>query len=231
MAPAAKTGEKAKRTGKPAASAPKAKKTTTTKAPAGKKPAPVKKSVPARKAAPPEKTVKARVVKPKGKKAPAKKSGPKTPEIAALAPVEKAPPVQDAQYHLAQRLARLMLDKKADDVTVLSVGDLTSFADYFVICSVPSDRQVQVMGRAVLETMKQEGHPPISREGEDQAHWMLMDFGGVIAHVFYEAARTYYDLDGLWSDAPRIKVAEDTTAKRQAASRRAASLQDTDDDE
>lgn len=136
-------------------------------------------------------------------------------------------PAPDATLALAQRVADLMLEKKADDVTVLSVGALTSFADYFVLGTCQSDRQVQALGRHLGETMKHEGNPALSTEGEAQSHWVLIDFGGVVAHIFYQPARAYYDLDGLWADAPRVDI-EDSEAHRKAAVRRQAALGDED---
>lgn len=127
----------------------------------------------------------------------------------------------DANLGLARRVAELMLEKKAENVVLLQVGGLTSFADYFVLGSAQSDRQVQAMGRLLHETLKKEGHPALSREGEEQSHWVLLDFGGVVAHIFYDPARAYYDLDGLWADAPRVEL-EDSGAQRKAAARRKA---------
>jgi ribosome-associated protein len=137
----------------------------------------------------------------------------------------------DPNLALARRVAELMLEKKADNVVLLQVGGLTSFADFFVLGSAQSDRQVQAMGRLLNETLKKEGHPALSREGEEQSHWVLMDFGGVVAHIFYDPARAYYDLDGLWADAPRVEL-EDTAAQRKAAARhKAASESEGDDDD
>ncbi|MBI5494803.1 MAG: ribosome silencing factor [Deltaproteobacteria bacterium] len=131
----------------------------------------------------------------------------------------------DPALELANRVAELMLEKKAADVAILAVGSLTSFADYFVLGSCQADRQVQALGRHLAETLKKEGHPALSTEGEQQSHWVLMDFGGVVAHVFYEPAREYYDLDGLWADAPRVSV-EDTEAEKKAAARKKAASDD-----
>ncbi|MEW5853033.1 MAG: ribosome silencing factor [Myxococcota bacterium] len=127
----------------------------------------------------------------------------------------------DPSLVLAHRVAELMLERKADNVTILHVGGLTSFADYFVLGTAQSDRQVQAMSRHLSELLKKEGHPVLSMEGVELSHWVLMDFGGVVAHIFYEPAREYYDLDGLWADAPRVAV-EDTKAERAASKRKTA---------
>jgi ribosome-associated protein len=100
------------------------------------------------------------------------------------------------------------LEKKACDLTVLEVRELTSIADYFIICSGRSDRQVQSIGQGIQEDAHQAGITPISVEGMGRGHWVLMDFSDVIAHIFYEPVRGFYDLDGLWGDAPRAKLPE-----------------------
>jgi ribosome-associated protein len=125
----------------------------------------------------------------------------------------------DASLDLAHRISRLMLERKADQVTILQMASLTSFADYFVLGTAQSDRQVHALSRFLAETLKKEGHPALSTEGEDHSHWVLLDFGGVVAHVFYEPARNYYDLDGLWADAPRV-IVQDAEAELKAAARK-----------
>jgi ribosome-associated protein len=114
-----------------------------------------------------------------------------------------------------------MLEKKAEDVALLSVGGLTSVADYFVLATAQSDRQVRAIAQFLAETLKHEGHQALSVEGADLSHWMLLDYGNVVAHVFYAPAREYYDLDGLWADAPRVEV-QDLAASTKAAGRRKA---------
>lgn len=143
------------------------------------------------------------------------------------AEAETAAPEATGTRALANRVAELMLERKADNVTILEVGGLTSFADYFVLSTAGSDRQVQAIARHLAETLKHEGNRALSVEGEQQSHWVLLDFGGVVAHLFYEPAREYYDLDGLWADAPRIAVTDHAaeakaTTRRRAATKRSA---------
>jgi ribosome-associated protein len=105
-------------------------------------------------------------------------------------------------------LTRFALDKKACDLVVLDVGDLTSMADYFILCSGRSDRQVQSIAQGLQENAAEEGFRPFAVEGTQRGHWILMDFSDVIVHIFYEPVRQFYDLDGLWGHAPRAKLPE-----------------------
>ena len=105
-------------------------------------------------------------------------------------------------------LARFALEKKACDLVVMEVRELTSIADYFIICSGRSDRQVQSIAQGIDENLSEAGLAPLSVEGANRGHWVLMDFSDVIVHIFYEPVREFYDLDGLWDRAPRIDLPE-----------------------
>jgi ribosome-associated protein len=100
------------------------------------------------------------------------------------------------------------LEKKASNLSVLCVRDLTSIADYFVICSGRSDRQVQSIAQGIEESFLAHGIKPFAIEGTGRGHWVLMDFSDVIVHIFYEPVREFYDLEGLWGDAPRAELPE-----------------------
>ena len=102
---------------------------------------------------------------------------------------------------------KAVLGKKAESVVVLDVRGLTSIADAFIICSGRSNRQVSAVADHVERALKQEGIRPLSVEGRKEGHWVLMDYGQVIIHVFYTETRTFYDLEGLWVDAKRITTA------------------------
>ena len=102
--------------------------------------------------------------------------------------------------------ARAAIDKKAENVKVLDLSELSGFTDYFMICSGTSDRQVQAIGESVSNVMEVQGYSLLSAEGFQDGRWVLMDFGDVIVHVFLDALRDYYDLDNLWKDAPRAKI-------------------------
>lgn len=99
---------------------------------------------------------------------------------------------------------KAVLGKKAESVVVLDVRGLTSIADAFIICSGRSNRQVSAVADHVERFLKKEGIRPLSVEGRKEGHWVLMDYGQIIIHVFYTETRAFYDLEGLWVDAKRI---------------------------
>jgi ribosome-associated protein len=105
-------------------------------------------------------------------------------------------------------LTRAALEKKACDLVALEVREFTSIADYFIICSGRSDRQVQSIAQGIEESLSQAGISLLSVEGASRGHWVLMDFADVVVHIFYEPVRHFYDLDGLWGDAPRVELPE-----------------------
>lgn len=105
---------------------------------------------------------------------------------------------------IARHCAKAADDKKANDINILELGELTSFADYFVICSAPSERQVQAIVKNVSDELSKIGVKASSTEGMETSAWVLLDLGDVIFHCFTDAAREYYDLEGFWMDAPRI---------------------------
>jgi ribosome-associated protein len=113
-----------------------------------------------------------------------------------------------SSWEKALLLTRFALDKKACDLVVLDVHELTSIADYFIVCSGRSDRQVQSIAQGLAENAVDEGFRPYAVEGIQRGHWVLMDFSDVIVHVFYEPVRGFYDLDGLWGHAPKAKLPE-----------------------
>jgi ribosome-associated protein len=106
----------------------------------------------------------------------------------------------------ALECARAAIDKKAENLKVLDLSDLSGFTDYFVICNGTSDRQVQAIADAIESSMNASGYEAVSIEGYQDGRWVLMDFGDVVAHVFLDALREYYDLETLWADAPRVKI-------------------------
>lgn len=96
------------------------------------------------------------------------------------------------------------LEKKAEGLVVLDLEDLTSIADAFIICSGRSNRQVSAIADHIVRILREKGIRPISVEGKGEGHWVLIDYGHIIIHVFYTETRRFYDLEGLWSDAKRI---------------------------
>ena len=95
-------------------------------------------------------------------------------------------------------------DRKARDVRVLRLGDVTDFTDYFLICSGASDRQVQAIADAIVERLREDGVRPLHVEGHHRAQWVLLDYGDVVVHVFQEEPRRFYALERLWRDAPDV---------------------------
>ena len=98
------------------------------------------------------------------------------------------------------------LGRKARDVVILDMRPLTSVADAFVICSGRSHRQVTALAEFIRQELKRQNIRPLSVEGLKEGHWVLLDYGHVIIHIFYEPVRVFYDLEGLWIDARRIKI-------------------------
>ena len=95
-------------------------------------------------------------------------------------------------------------EKKALNLIVLDVRDLTSIADVFIICSGRSNRQVNAIADSIVAKLKKHKIKPLSIEGTGEGHWVLLDYGHVVIHVFYEPVREFFDLEGLWADAKRI---------------------------
>lgn len=108
------------------------------------------------------------------------------------------------------------LDKKATDLDVLAVGDLTSIADYFVLASAGSERQAAAIADAITSRLKEEMNvKPLLIEGTTPGRWILIDFGDFIAHIFTEDVRRFYGLERLWGDAPNVTA--EFTGEAQAS--------------
>lgn len=117
------------------------------------------------------------------------------------------PPENPQAKALAHKIGQLLLDKKASDVLVLDVRGMSSYADYIVLASAESDRQVSAMAENVHVKLKEEdGLYPSGTEGKETGQWVLLDYGEVVAHLFVNEVRAFYDLEGLWADAPREKL-------------------------
>jgi len=99
---------------------------------------------------------------------------------------------------------KAIVGKKALNVVALDVAEMTSFADVFIFCSGRSNRQVIAIADNIKTELKKHKINPLSIEGKKEGHWVLLDYGHVIIHVFYEPVRAFYDLEGLWIDAKRI---------------------------
>ncbi len=104
----------------------------------------------------------------------------------------------------AKDCALAAMDKKASDILILNVSELTSYTDYFVICSADSERQVLAIVNNVQDEMIKKGKKASSLEGLASSSWVLLDFGSIIFHCFTQSAREYYDLEGLWIDSKKV---------------------------
>jgi len=113
--------------------------------------------------------------------------------------------MKDAIQQRVRTAVSAALDKKAFDVDVLAVTELTSIADYFVLCSANTERQTKAIADGVLDRMRQnEGVKPLLVEGTVPGRWILVDFGDFIFHIFTEDCRRFYGLERLWGDAPNV---------------------------
>jgi ribosome-associated protein len=102
--------------------------------------------------------------------------------------------------------SRVAADKKAMQVLVLDMRDASSMTDYFLICSGGSERQVQAIADAIDEQLSQSGIASLGVEGYREGHWILMDYGDLIVHIFSGETREFYGLEQLWANAPKLEV-------------------------
>lgn len=113
--------------------------------------------------------------------------------------------------------AAQVLEKKAFNVRVLDVRRVSSLTDFLVLASGSSDRQVQAAAESVHLHLKHEhATRPLGIEGMNEGRWVLVDYGDVMVHVFQETVRQFYDLDGLWSDAPEVPLPEELAQAARA---------------
>src|SRR5436190_19366628 len=115
---------------------------------------------------------------------------------AAAAPAKEGPAPNPEALALARQIATLCLDKKALDVSILDVRGMTSYADYLVLASGESDRQVTAIADHIDEKLKAQGVRPLGSEGRETGTWVLLDYGEVVAHLFFTEVRASYALDG-----------------------------------
>lgn len=108
------------------------------------------------------------------------------------------------EREVAIRAARAADEKHAENVIVLDLAGLTVLTDYFVICSGTTNAQVRAIIDAVRKSLSEIGLHPLRQEGDHISRWALIDYGGVVIHVFHHVERDYYDLERLWENAPRV---------------------------
>ncbi|HOF04548.1 MAG TPA: ribosome silencing factor [Syntrophales bacterium] len=119
-----------------------------------------------------------------------------------------APPFPDSRERVL-RCINTALGRKAQRLVVMNVREMSSFADYFLICSGTSDRQVKAICSHLRENLKKLGMQPLGVEGEKHGRWILMDYDDVVIHIFLAPLRDFYDLERLWADAPRMAIPEE----------------------
>jgi len=130
----------------------------------------------------------------------------KRKKAALAAPEANDPSVarREAAQQLATWIAVVGLEKKAERIEIIDISEKVDYADFLVLMSGRSDRQVQALASGVDDALRQRGHRAQGIEGLSQGHWVLVDFGDVIVHVFLDEARRYYDIESLWMDARRV---------------------------
>lgn len=106
----------------------------------------------------------------------------------------------------AKLCCKIIKERKAIDPVLFKVSELTTITDYFLIASGNSSRQVQAITKHLQKRMREEGFRPLGIEGERMGHWVLMDYGDVVIQLFYKPVREFYDLEGLWIEAPRVNL-------------------------
>ena len=106
----------------------------------------------------------------------------------------------------ALHAAKAALDKNALQPVLMHVGETSGYTDYVLVVSGRSMRQVQAIAEAIQMAMKAEAQDALGAEGERGGHWMLLDYGDVVIHVFFHPIREYYDLEGMFGDSPRIEL-------------------------
>ena len=116
------------------------------------------------------------------------------------------PLMDDDALSLAKLAARALWDLKGVDISGLYVGDLLGITEFFVIASGNSKRHVRSLAEEVSDQLREPIGRPIRSEGGEEGEWVLLDYGGVVVHVFHADARKFYDLDRLWGDAPRLQL-------------------------
>lgn len=98
--------------------------------------------------------------------------------------------------------------KKAEDIRVLHIGEVSSFTEHFVLCNGTNPRQTQAIADAIEEALRAEGLKPLGVEGKSNGDWVLLDYGDFIVHIFTPEKRAFYDLERLWRGAPSVPVPE-----------------------
>ena len=110
---------------------------------------------------------------------------------------------------LATKISGTMLDKKAFDIKIIDISGLSTVADFFVICTVNNLRQAQAVADEIELVLSKQGHHPKGIEGYRQGNWILMDFTDVIVHIFDKDAKSFYNIERIWSDGKLMEIEEE----------------------
>lgn len=103
-------------------------------------------------------------------------------------------------------IARLAHNKKADDIVILDMRQLTNYTDYFVVCTASSERAAKTIADTILDSVSTPKAAHYHTEGYREGEWILIDLGDIVVHIFQTAKRAFYDLERLWGDAPRFTL-------------------------
>ena len=114
---------------------------------------------------------------------------------------EQTPPDIDSRV---RQVVGAALDRKAGDLKVLHIGDISDFTEYFLVCSGNTERQVQAIADGIIRKLKGQKVRPLGVEGYNNGRWILMDFGSFVAHIFDEQTRGVYELEKLWADGTDV---------------------------
>jgi ribosome-associated protein len=107
-----------------------------------------------------------------------------------------------------QTIVKALDSKRGEDIRVIGIGDLTIFADYFVIANGMSTTQTKALAEEVEFKLSQQGIEPLRKEGYQGQTWIVLDYGDIVVHVFYEETRHYYNLERLWSDGKEVDISQ-----------------------
>lgn len=123
--------------------------------------------------------------------------------------MSKAATTMSESERLARACAEAASDKKAEDIQIIDLRGISDFTDFFVVCSGTSDPQLKAIASGIRTRVRDEfGHGAFSEDGAPTSRWVVIDFAQVIVHVFQQEARSFYMLEDLWGDAPRVPFEE-----------------------
>jgi len=123
-----------------------------------------------------------------------------------------SPPITSTRTHpiesesLARRCAQLAAEKKAEDIVAIDLRGISSFTDFFLICSGTSEPHLKAIAGEIQDQLKKEGVKPTAVDGYPLSQWIVADYSDVVVHIFHQEKRAFYSLDELWGDAPRLKL-------------------------